>query len=169
MKSILLILLGCNITSLLMDRVKTAINFIENNQNNFNKITWYLSGGIKFEGELSEASVMRNELESLIDVRNLNENIDYHYILDEKSKNTAENFYRSSNYLNVTQHRYDDVYIITSKFHYARAELMMSYIDSSRNFNWILSDMQQSDSLYWESIHIKNVLNDVEKLSNIEL
>jgi hypothetical protein len=152
-----------------MDRVKTAINFIENNQNNFNKITWYLSGGIKFEGELSEASVMRNELESLITVRNLNENIDYHYILDEKSKNTAENFYRSSNYLNVTQHRYDDVYIITSKFHYARAELMMSYIDSSRNFNWILSDMQQSDSLYWESIHIKNVLNDVEKLSNIEL
>ncbi len=169
MKSILLILLGCNITSLLMDRVKTAINFIENNQNNFNKITWYLSGGIKFEGELSEASVMRNELESLITVRNLNENIDYHYILDEKSKNTAENFYRSSNYLNVTQHTYDDVYIITSKFHYARAELMMSYIDSSRNFNWILSDMQQSDSLYWESIHIKNVLNDVEKLSNIEL
>jgi hypothetical protein len=152
-----------------MDRVKTAINFIENNQNNFNKITWYLSGGIKFEGELSEASVMRNELESLITVRNLNENIDYHYILDEKSKNTAENFYRSSNYLNVTQHTYDDVYIITSKFHYARAELMMSYIDSSRNFNWILSDMQQSDSLYWESIHIKNVLNDVEKLSNIEL
>jgi hypothetical protein len=142
-----------------MDRVKTAINFIENNQNNFNKITWYLSGGIKFEGELSEASVMRNELESLITVRNL----------DEKSKNTAENFYRSSNYLNVTQHTYDDVYIITSKFHYARAELMMSYIDSSRNFNWILSDMQQSDSLYWESIHIKNVLNDVEKLSNIEL
>ena len=169
MKSILLILLGCNITSLLMDRVKTAINFIENNQNNFNKITWYLSGGIKFEGELSEASVMRNELESLITVRNLNENIDYHYILDEKSKNTAENFYRSSNYLNVTQHTYNDVYIITSKFHYARAELMMSYIDSSRNFNWILSDMQQSDSLYWESIHIKNVLNDVEKLSNIEL
>jgi hypothetical protein len=152
-----------------MDRVKTAINFIENNQNNFNKITWYLSGGIKFEGELSEASVMRNELESLITVRNLNENIDYHYILDEKSKNTAENFYRSSNYLNVTQHTYDDVYIITSKFHYARAELMMSYIDSSRKFNWILSDMQQSDSLYWESIHIKNVLNDVEKLSLIEL
>ena len=169
MKSILLILLGCNITSLLMDRVKTAINFIENNQNNFNKITWYLSGGIKFEGELSEASIMRNELESLIAGRNLNGNIDYHYILDEKSKNTAENFYRSSNYLNVTEHRYDDVYIITSKFHYARAELMMSYIDSSRDYNWILGDMQQSDSLYWESVHIKNVLNDVEKLSNIEL
>ena len=169
MKSILLILLGCNITSLLMDRVKTAINFIENNQNNFNKITWYLSGGIKFEGELSEASIMKNELESLIAARNLNQNIDYYYILDEKSKNTAENFYRSSNYLNITQESYDDVYIITSKFHHARAQLMMTYIDPSRNYNWILGDIQQRDSLHWENIHIKNVLNDVEKLSNVEL
>jgi hypothetical protein len=169
MKSILLILLGCNITSLLMDRVMTAINFIENNKDNFNKITWYLSGGIKFEGNLSEAAIMRAELESLIAVRNLDENINYSYILDEKSKNTAENFYRSSNYLNVTRHSYDDVYIITSKFHHNRAQLMMSYIDSSRSYNWILGDMKQSDSLYWESVHIRNVLNDVEKLSNIEL
>ena len=169
MKSILLILLGCNITSLLMDRVMTAINFIESNQNNFNKITWYLSGGIKFEGELSEASIMRTELESIITERNLNENINYYYILDEKSKNTAENFYRSSNYLNTSQETYDDVFIITSKFHHNRANLMMTYIDPSRSYSWILGDMQQSDSLYWESIHIRNVLNDIEKLSNIQL
>ena len=67
MKSVLLILLGCNITSLLMDRVMTAINFIENNQNNFNKITWYLSGGIKYDGKLSEAVIMKSELENLIE------------------------------------------------------------------------------------------------------
>lgn len=169
MKSILLILLGCNITSLLMDRVMTAINFIENNKDSFNKITWYLSGGIKFEGELSEAAIMRAELETLIAVRNLDKNINYDFILDEKSKNTAENFYRSSNYLNMTQNSYDDVYIITSKFHHNRAQQMMSYIDSSRSYNWILGDMQQRDSLYWENVHIKNVLADVEKLSHIEL
>jgi hypothetical protein len=169
MKSILLILLGCNITSLLMDRVNTAINFIENNQNNFNKITWYLSGGIKFEGELSEAAIMMNELETVLQTKKLNEKIDYHYILDEKSKNTAENFYRSSSYLNVSQETYDDVFIITSNFHYNRAKLMMSYIDPSRNYNWILGDKQQMDSLHWENIHIKNVMNDVEKLSNVEL
>jgi hypothetical protein len=169
MKSVLLILLGCNITSLLMDRVMTAINFIENNQNNFNKITWYLSGGIKFEGELSEAFIMKNELKKLIESRNLDEYTKYDYILDEKSKNTAENFYRSSLYLNTIQEMYDDVYIITSKFHYDRAKLMMSYIDSSRNYGWILGNMQQSDSLYWESIHIQNVVKDVEKLSSIEL
>jgi hypothetical protein len=169
MKSVLLILLGCNITSLLMDRVMTAINFIENNQNNFNKITWYLSGGIKFDGKLSEASIMKSELEILIEGRNLNSNIKYDFILDEQSKNTAENFYRSSNYLNTSQENYDNVYIITSKFHYNRANLMISYIDSSRNYEWILGEKRQHDSEYWENIHIKNVLNDVEKLSLIEL
>jgi hypothetical protein len=152
-----------------MDRVMTAINFIENNKNNFNKITWYLTGGIKFEGELSEAAIMNTELESLIEGKNLKKNIEFHYILDEKSKNTAENFYRSSNYLNTTQEQYDDIYIITSKFHHNRAQLMMSYIDSSRTYNWILGDMQQKDSVYWEGVHIKNVVNDVEKLSHIEL
>jgi hypothetical protein len=169
MKSVVLILLGCNITSLLMDRVITAINFIENNQNTFNKITWYLSGGIKFEGELSEASIMKKELEKVIEHRNLDKDIDYHYILDEKSKNTAENFYRSSLYLNSSQETYDDVYIITSKFHHDRAQLMMSYIDSSRNYGWILGNKQQLDSLYWETVHIQNVANDIEKLSSIEL
>lgn len=169
MKSILIILLGCNITSLLMDRVMTAINFIENNQNNFNKITWYLTGGIKFDGELSEASIMKSELENLIEGRNLNSNIKYDFILDEQSKNTAENFYRLSNYLNTSQENYDNVYIITSKFHHNRANLMISYIDSSRNYDWILGEKRQPDSEYWENIHIKNVLNDVEKLSSIEL
>jgi hypothetical protein len=169
MNSILLILLGCNITSLLMDRVITAIHFIEENQYNFNKITWYLSGGIKFDGHVSEASIMKKELEQLIQRKKLDKYIEYHYILDEISKNTAENFYRSSVYLNTSQEKYDNVYIITSKFHHARARLMMSYIDSSRSYNWLLGDMQQVDSLYWESIHIQNVVKDVEKLSSIEL
>lgn len=169
MKSILLILLGCNITSLLMDRVMTAINFIENNKNNFNKITWYLTGGIKFEGSVSEAELMKIELETLITEKLLNENIDYHYILDEKSKNTAENFYRSSNYLNTSGTKYDDIYIITSRFHHNRAKLMLSYIDPHRDYNWILGEKQQDDSLYWENIHIKNVLSDVNKLYFTEL
>ena len=168
MKSIFLILLGCNITSLLMDRVMTSINFIENNFNNFNKITWYLSGGIKFDGQLSEASIMQNELNKLINSRNLNMNISFEFILDELSTNTAENFYRTSKYLNTSYEEYDDIYIITSDFHHNRANLMMSLIDPSRNYNWILGDLQQHDSVYWENIHIKNVHNDVNKLLSIK-
>ena len=169
MKNIFLILLGCNITSLLMDRVMTSINFIETNLNNFNKITWYLSGGIKFDGQLSEASIMQSELSKLIGSRNLNTSISYEYILDELSTNTAENFYRTSNYLNTSYEEYDDVYIITSGFHYNRANLMMTLIDPSRSYNWILGDLKQHDSLYWENIHIKNVYNDVNKLSSVKI
>lgn len=168
MKNVFLILLGCNITSLLIDRIMTSINFIETNLNNFNKITWYLSGGIKFDGQLSEASIMQNELNKLIGLRNLNGNITYEYILDELSTNTAENFYRSSNYLNYTFEDYDDIYIITSRFHQPRANLMMTLIDPSRSYNWILGNLQQQDSIYWESIHIKNVYNDINKLSSIK-
>lgn len=169
MNSILLILLGCNIKTLLMDRIMTSINFIEQNENIFNKITWYLSGGIKFEGKMSEASIMKTTLELLIVERNLDKNIDYRFILDEKSKNTAENFYRASNYLNVSQESYSDVYIITSKFHYVRSKKILSYVDLSRNYNWLLGEMQYHDSDYWENIHIKNIVNDIEKLSHIEL
>jgi hypothetical protein len=151
-----------------MDRVITSINFIENNLNNFNKITWYLSGGIKFDGQLSEASIMQNELNKLIESRNLSTTISYEYILDELSTNTAENFYRTSNYLNTSYEEYDDVYIITSNFHHNRANLMISLIDPSRNYNWILGNLQQHDSIYWENIHIKNVHNDVNKLSSIK-
>ena len=45
MNHILLILLGCNISYLLNDRISTAIQFA-NKFNNTN-INWFLSGGIK--------------------------------------------------------------------------------------------------------------------------
>lgn len=169
MKNIFLILLGCNITSLLMDRVMTSINFIETNLPSLNKITWYLSGGIKYTGDLSEAYIMKQQLTTLIENKKLDKNITYNYVLDELSKNTAENFYRISYYLNQTQIKYDDIYIITSKFHHNRANLMVSLIDPSRKYEWILGDLQQPDSLYWESVHIVNVYNDIYSLNNIKI
>jgi uncharacterized SAM-binding protein YcdF (DUF218 family) len=168
MKSILLILLGCDITTLLMDRVNTAITFIENNKFNFNNISWYLSGGIKFEGTHPEALIMKNELENAMLSNNVSESAIFNYILDEHSTNTAENFYRASKHLNHTNEEYDEIYIITSKFHYNRAKLMLSFIDTSREYKWILGDLQQSDSIYWENIHITNVANDVNKLLYLE-
>ena len=45
MMNILLVLLGCNISYLLQDRIATAVQFA----GNFNKtnVNWFLSGGIK--------------------------------------------------------------------------------------------------------------------------
>jgi hypothetical protein len=36
-------------------------------------------------------------------------------------------------------------------------------IIENNNFEWILSDLELHDSRYWETIHTRNVDNDVEK------
>ena len=43
----LIILLGCNIQFILNDRIETAINFVEKINLDYEKIDWFLSGGIK--------------------------------------------------------------------------------------------------------------------------
>lgn len=160
-----MILLGCNITSLLMDRIITSIRFIEKNSHRFNKITWYLSGGIKFDGTISESDIMHRHIDQrLSSISSISSNKTIEYIIDKRSTNTAENLYSSSRYLNTTSRTFDNVYIITSKYHYERAKLMMSLIDSSRRYHWILADMQQIDSVYWERIHIRNVEKDVHNI-----
>ena len=195
--NILLILLGCNIYSILLNRLETSFKFIDTNintNNNIginiktntntttttlpisifeqNKITWFLSGGIKNnleEGAKSEASIMRNQINNIIDFRyNLDAKqnrakLGWNYVLDEKSTNTAENFIWASQYLNTTDESFDAIYIITSAFHFKRASTMLNLIDPSRNFKWILGDLEEKDSRYWESVHINNVGSDVSK------
>jgi hypothetical protein len=188
--NILLILLGCNIYSILLNRLETSFNFIEdtiNTNNNIssntstttftnaifeqNSITWFLSGGIKnnFLGAKSEASIMKSQITDIIDLKyNLNTQhnqvkFGWNFILDEKSTNTAENFIWASQFLNTTEEKFDSVYVITSTFHYKRAQTMLNLIDPSKTFKWILGDLEENDSRYWESVHIKNVGSDVSK------
>jgi len=178
MNSIFIILLGCNIYSILTDRLETTFKHIELqglNQNQPINITWFLSGGIKnnFPGAISEASIMKSQIDNLISLKysSSNSKILWNFVIDDQSTNTAENFIRASGYLNATSntydydynYNYDYVYIATSKFHYPRATQMINLIDSSRQYKWILSGLTMSDSNYWESIHIKNVFNDVNK------
>jgi len=208
---ILFILLGCNIYSILLNRLESSFKFIEKNiftkTNKINlnstneiifktnilettQITWFLSGGIKnsFKGAKSEASIMKSQIDNIINLKyNLNQNVNkkyicvnndfvclskfvWNYVLDEKSTNTAENFIQSSQFINTTTETFDSVYVITSAFHYKRAQMMLNLIDSSRNFKWILGDLEEKDSRYWESIHINNVnvdvSNAISKLTN---
>lgn len=193
--NILLILLGCNVYSILLNRLEASFKFIDDNINNVNtiaypnpnlntinttintihsifeqnKITWFLSGGIKnnYLETKSEASIMRSKINDIINFRyNLDmyqnkEKLGWNYVLDEKSTNTAENFIWASHYLNTTDETFDTVYVITSTFHFKRAQLMLNLIDPSRTFKWILGDLEENDSRYWESIHLNNVDSDV--------
>lgn len=208
MQNIFIILLGCNIYSILLNRLETSFKYIEfetqktsqtniltnvldistststsistststytssysyirNNINSNIKITWFLSGGIKYNHHeaKSEASIMKSYINDFIfKKKNKYESynkITWDFVLDELSTNTAENFIRASDFLNKTKKSYDSIYIVTSNFHYKRASIMMNMIDSSRQYKWILGDKEMEDSRSWEIIHMKNVQSDV--------
>jgi uncharacterized SAM-binding protein YcdF (DUF218 family) len=88
------------------------------------------------------------------------------------STNTAENFYNTKQLIESNLIACDQIYVVTSSFHYNRASLIMNKIynniDIDANIgidvSWILADKELPDSRYWESIHIKNVVNDIRKL-----
>ena len=169
---ILFILLGCADIDIGSNRVEKAYTYVSENFGSGTESTinvdWFLSGGIKNSNQLStarsEASIMHESINKYISNQaDLSSNINWNYILDEKSTNTAENFIRASTYINSTIIQYEQIYVVTSEFHYLRASKMLGLIDSSKNFKWILADKEFADSRYWESIHIKNVEADVEK------
>ena len=163
MNHILLILLGCNISYLLNDRISTAIQFA-NKFNNTN-INWFLSGGIKNPNidTITEAEKMALEISNFekIYVNNITMN-KWNYIYDTIATNTAENFIMAKKYLDNEKKHYSEIYIITSSFHYNRAKKIADKL-INKNVKWILGNSELVDSNYWENIHIKNVDIDVNK------
>ena len=88
---------------------------------------------------------------------------DWNYILDEIATNTAENFIILKKMLEENPVKYSKVYVVTSDFHFERASKFADKIIGNNDFEWILSDIELHDSRYWETIHTRNVDNDVEK------
>jgi hypothetical protein len=162
--NILLILLGCNISYLLNNRIDTALNFVS--KFNETNVDWFLSGGIKnpHEDTVSEAKKMAQQIAKYekIYTNELSGN-SWNYIYDTEATNTAENFIMVRNFINNNLNMvYDEVYIITSEFHYNRANKIAEKILSIEP-KWILGSAKLHDSEYWEKIHIKNVDADVNK------
>ena len=161
--NILLILLGCNIFRLLENRIKTAVVFADNF--NTTNIDWFLSGGIKNPNEdtITEAEKMAEQI-SKFEKKYTEKSKDnkWSYIYDTQATNTAENFVMARNYLKNVNRAYDDVYVITSEFHYNRANKIAEKILDTET-KWILGDEKLNDSYYWEKIHIKNVDDYINK------
>lgn len=161
--NILLILLGCNVFNLLDNRIKTAVN----GAGKFNETTvdWFLSGGIKNPNEdtITEAEKMSQEISKFEKIHtDISRGNRWNYIYDTVATNTAENFIMARNYLNKLNGKYDDVYVITSEFHYNRANKIAERILDIEP-KWILGEAKLHDSYYWEGIHIRNVESDVNK------
>jgi hypothetical protein len=156
-------MLGCNVLGLLKGRMKTGINFALNERNV--EIEWFLSGGIKNPGEstVSEAYKMSQMISNSDEFVYGSTSENWNYILDEASTNTAENFIMLKKMLETNPGKYYKVYVVTSDFHFKRAEMFANKIIENNEFNWILDDLELHDSRYWETIHIRNVDNDINK------
>jgi hypothetical protein len=161
---IIILMLGCNVIELLNSRIKTAIDFALNERNV--EIDWFLSGGIKNPGEstVSEAYKMSQMISNSDEfVYDSTSKENWNYILDEIATNTAENFIIFKKMLENNPGKYSKVYVVTSDFHFGRASKFANKIIENNDFEWILSDLELHDSRYWETIHTRNVDNDVEK------
>lgn len=159
----LIVMLGCNVLELLKGRMKTGINFALNERNV--EFDWFLSGGIKNPGEsvVSEAYKMSQMISNSDEFTYGSSKEHWNYVLDEASTNTAENFIMLKNMLEANPGKYSKVYVVTSDFHFKRAEMFANKIIENNKFNWILDDLELHDSRYWETIHIRNVDNDINK------
>lgn len=164
--NILLILLGCNISYLLSNRIDTAINFV--GKFNETNVDWFLSGGIKnpHEDTITEAEKMAQQI-SKFEKNHTHElrGNDWNYVYDNIATNTAENFIMARNFINRKIRDYDEIYVITSEFHHNRANKIAEKILPIEP-KWILGNAKLDDSIYWEKIHIRNVDNDVQKALN---
>jgi hypothetical protein len=164
--NILLILLGCNISYLLSNRIDTAINFV--GKFNETNVDWFLSGGIKnpHEDTITEAEKMAHQISKFekIHTHELRGN-DWNYVYDTIATNTAENFIMARNFINRKIRDYDEIYVITSEFHHNRANKIAEKLLHVEP-KWILGNAKLDDSIYWEKIHIRNVDNDVQKALN---
>lgn len=158
MHLLLFIMLGCNVPALLEGRIKKSIEFANSETNNTTQIDWFLSGGIK---NPDQDTVTEAEKMSQMIANKNNQTASWNFIRDEEATNTAENFIMVKN--KVVLGDYENVYVITSDFHYKRANMIANKVIEGNQFKWILSPEELVDSRTWEKVHIKNVETDVSK------
>ena len=148
-----IVILGCAKRNIQKQRVMTGLNYIRKSK--LDKIL-YLSGGIKndLQDSISESSQMLKEIK--------NENIKSKIIIDEKSKNTAENFVNLKNWIkNNNIYNLFSYVIVTSDFHKERALKLFNGIFNNIKVKFITSKSNCNHCWKDEKIHLKNVQSDI--------
>lgn len=146
----IIVLLGCNNNAIQNQRVLSTINYINSKKK---PIILYISGGSKLGNTPTEASIMYQR------IKNIDSSIDIH--IDDKSKNTAENFLYLKEWMNKNNFQNEKITITTSDFHKNRAEKFLNKIFNKININWNLSISNCKWCWEDELIHMKNVNNDI--------
>lgn len=149
----IIIILGCSDSIIQNQRVNAGINYIK--QSKFNNIL-FLSGGIKnnLKNEISESSKMLKQIAK--------EKLDIQIILDEKSKNTAENFVNLKKWVqNNFFHNIYNYVIVTSDFHKERALKLFNGIFENKKAKIVLSKSNCIQCWNDEKVHSKKIHSDI--------
>jgi uncharacterized SAM-binding protein YcdF (DUF218 family) len=154
----IILVLGSNEKYMLKDRMTTAISMTKNMTGS---ITWFLSGGVKNDN----GKHMYEESESTKMLALLDNNKKEKIVLDNKSRNTAENFAHFKYWLNTNDDKYTHLTIVTSAFHYSRANTMFNeMIDSGdMEVKWGLGPLSCISCWADETHHKRNISKDVNK------
>jgi hypothetical protein len=152
-----MVVLGCHISEIQHNRISTAISFINNLEQNSH--LWFLTGGVKNAIQETDITTESSQMLTYIGDDNV--------ILDEKARNTAENFanlkkWIKTNYIEQNL-QVPNIVITTSTFHKDRAELIFNGVfhDLNVDASWNLASIACSHCWHDEKIHIKNVESDV--------
>tara|TARA_X000000950_G_C13849486_1_gene633858 strand:- start:1189 stop:1722 length:534 start_codon:yes stop_codon:yes gene_type:complete len=156
------LILGSHIDSILENRVNELIKTIHRSE--LNDYTIFCSGGVKYDN----LKGVKTEADKMIEIINkkLPSEKNYKIVKDDKSTKTAENLLNFKEYCNSL--KFDNVILVTSNFHFNRADKMWKHINS-RNIDtiWIL-ESNSLEKFPWlmkeEEIHIKNYLRDLDDL-----
>ena len=159
-KTTVMVVLGCAVNSIQKERVSTAINYVNNLDNS--EIIWFLTGGVKdaVSGATTEAQLMSDNIANSIG----------RIIMDDKAKNTAENFAYLKKWLMETYNDMPEIVITTSEFHKERAARIFNGIFHNIRTDplWNLSESNNCANCWNdEKIHMRNVDNDVNKALSI--
>ena len=150
----ILVILGCADSNIQEERVNTAIEYIGKTNAT---IKIYVSGGVKdailSSSKETEASRMAMSFE----------NTSMEIVLDEKAKNTAENFAYLKQYVNnnYSQDNMPNFVITTSDYHKNRAEQIFNGVLPDVEATWNLSKSSCVDCWKDELIHFPNIKMDV--------
>ena len=168
----LIVLLGCNIEFILNDRIQTAIQLSENLTPDYERIDWFLSGGIKDKSAGNAAAgaaaggaiaiAEADKMETRILTHGKNDN--WHFIKDYESTNTAENFKMVERQMEFGGLNYTNIFVVTSEYHFERAKLFADILITQNEFQWVLAKKEERNSRQMEQLHLKNVMNDIAKL-----
>ena len=157
MIKIIMVVLGCHLIDIQKDRINKAIEY--STQLNNIPYIWFLTGGIKYDLQYCQDNT-NTEASMMLLSLNKTDNI----ILDEKAKNTAENFNNLKKWLYLNNITNINIVITTSEFHKERAEKIFNGIFKN-NIIPIFNLSNKTCITCWndEKIHIKNVDNDIKK------